>query len=311
MKNIAAAIAQMPQLQLPLFEGLKKTTRSQLLYGLDDSARHLVMASIYVQTERPVVVITADAVHANKAYEDLLNIFGDEQVYLFPGKELLYYHNVLSDSGDTAAERLKVMKALAAGERPIVVTTVAGIVEKMCPRRQWQQYCFTLTVDAEYAMEQLLSLLVTAGYERVDLVEAAGQFSVRGGIIDIFPSGEATPYRLEFFGDLLESIRSFDPLTQRSQGAVQSLQLAPVREVIAAAEQRRQAITILAAEQEELAARQRQGLRGDNRLSRSWRRSWKNPGRVILSWFGKTLAVLLPAAGVTVRLVSRRRTDLS
>ena len=266
MKNIAAAIAQMPQLQ-PLFEGLKKTTRSQLLYGLDDSARHLVMASIYVQTERPVVVITADAVHANKAYEDLLNIFGDEQVYLFPGKELLYYHNVLSDSGDTAAERLKVMKALAAGERPIVVTTVAGIVEKMCPRRQWQQYCFTLTVDAEYAMEQLLSLLVTAGYERVDLVEAAGQFSVRGGIIDIFPSGEATPYRLEFFGDLLESIRSFDPLTQRSQGAVQSLQLAPVREVIAAAEQRRQAITILAAEQEELAAQARQGLRGDNRLA--------------------------------------------
>ncbi|HZK25241.1 MAG TPA: transcription-repair coupling factor [Oscillospiraceae bacterium] len=266
MKNIAAAIAQMSQLQ-PLFEGLHKTTRSQLLYGLDESARHMVMAAIYEQTRRSVIIVTADAVHANKVYEDLLAVFGENKVFLFPGKELLYYHDLLSDSGDTAAQRLHVMKELAADKQPIVVTTVSGLVEKMCPREQWQAACFTVKVNAELGMEQLLKLLVTAGYERVELVEVAGQFSVRGGIADIFPIGEATPYRIEFFGDLIESIRSFDPLTQRSQESLQSLQLAPVREVIVGEEQQQQALTALAAEQQKLAAQKRQEIRGGGQLA--------------------------------------------
>ncbi|MCR3921429.1 MAG: transcription-repair coupling factor [Firmicutes bacterium] len=252
MINIAAEIASMPQMK-QLFDGLQKTTRSQLVYGVDDSARHMVMAAIRQLTQRPIVIATSDSVHAGKIYEDIVAVFGEGNVFLFPGKDLLYYHDLLSESGDASAQRIAVLKQLAMGKRPIVVTTVSGLVAKMCPLERWQQACFTLETGAQISMNEFLEETVNAGYERVEMVEVAGQISVRGGIADIYPVGAPLPMRIEFFGDEVESIRTFDPLTQRSRESLQSLQLLPAREVIIGEEERKQALLLLEVEQAKLA----------------------------------------------------------
>ena len=115
MKNIAAEIADAPQMA-PVLEGLRRTTRSELVYGLDESARYLAFAGVYLKTERPFLSVASDDLHANKIYEDLLAVLGENKVWLFPGKEMLYYNNIFSESGDTSAERIAVMEQLADGE---------------------------------------------------------------------------------------------------------------------------------------------------------------------------------------------------
>ncbi|NLZ93136.1 MAG: transcription-repair coupling factor [Firmicutes bacterium] len=251
MKNIAVEIAAMPQLKT-ILAGLEKATHSQLLYGVDGSARHMVMAAIRNHTHRPLLIITADSLQANKIYEDLLAALGEDDVFLFPGKELLYYYDLYSESGDASAQRINVMKQLAMGRRIVVVTSVLGLIAKMCPFTPWQNTCFNVQTGQELDLEQLVSRLMGAGYERVEMVEVPGQLSVRGGILDVFPMGETLPARLEFFGDYIDSIRTFEPQTQRSAGSLSSLQLVPAKELVIVPAARQQAIKLLEAEQKRL-----------------------------------------------------------
>lgn len=251
MKNIAAEIADAPQMA-PVLEGLRRTTRSQLVYGLDESARNLAIAGLYLKTERPFLIVASDAMHANKIYEDLLAVLGENKVWLFPGKEMLYYNNIFSESGDTSAERIAVMEQLADGRKPVVVTTVSGLVAKLCPHTVWRENCFSLHLDDEIPIEKLLRRLNAIGYERVEIVEKAGQVSVRGGIADIFPIGRSFPYRVEFFGDTIDSIRTFDPATQRSRERVKSLFIVPAREVVVGSKQLEYALKQLTVERERL-----------------------------------------------------------
>ena len=265
MKNIAAEIADARQMA-PVLEGLERTTRSQLVYGLDESARNLAIAGLYLKTERPFLIVAADALHANKIYEDLLAVLGENEVWLFPGKELLYYGNIFSESGDTSAERIAVMEQLAAGKKAVVVTTVSGLLAKMCPHTVWRENCFFLHLDDEMPIDKLLRSLSAIGYERVEMVEKAGQMSVRGGIADIFPVGRSFPYRIEFFGDTIDSIRTFDPETQRSREHVESLFIAPAREVVVGNKEQEYALKQLAEEQERL---QKQAGNNKERLKKA------------------------------------------
>ncbi|EEG76621.1 DEAD/DEAH box helicase family protein [Dethiobacter alkaliphilus] len=104
LREVAAELLALPSLQ-PLLEGLKVKSRYQLVYGLDESARTMLMAALRLHTDRPVLIVTPDQTHAGRIYEDMLSVFKDEDVYLFPGKELLYYSNLFSESGDAAAQR--------------------------------------------------------------------------------------------------------------------------------------------------------------------------------------------------------------
>lgn len=247
LKLIAAELLELSQLK-PLFVGLAGKTRSQLVYGVDESARNMVMAAIRLHTERPLLIVTADAVHATKVYEDMLSVFGEEDVYLFPGKELLYYHSLFSESKDASSQRVSVMTRLAQGKGAIIVTTVSGLITKMAPFSCWQKSCFTLRTGIEMPINQLLSALVDGGYERVELVEVQGQVSVRGGIVDVYPIGEPDPCRIEYFGDSIETIRTFDLETQRSRQQLPNLELMPAREIVVGASERERALQAFANE---------------------------------------------------------------
>jgi transcription-repair coupling factor (superfamily II helicase) len=244
LKAVAAELLNIPALNA-IFDGLTAKTRAQLLYGLDDSARNLLMAAIRIQTGRPVLLVAPDPVSAGKIYEDLLSVFREEDVFLFPARELLYGYTLLSESKDAAAQRIVVLKQLAAQKSVVVVTTVSALLPKMAPPDVWLSGCFSLPVGEEAPLDHLLGTLVEAGYERVDMVDVQGQVSVRGGIVDIFPVGEAYPYRVEFFGETVDSIRRFDTVTQRSRDSVDVLQVTPAREMVVGETERALALDAL------------------------------------------------------------------
>ncbi|MBS3901610.1 MAG: transcription-repair coupling factor [Dethiobacter sp.] len=247
LKKLALELLSIPQLA-PLFEGLEGTTRAQLLYGLDDSARNLMMAAVRLRTGRPVLLVAHDSLQAIKIYEDLLAIFKEEEVFYFPSRDLLYGYTLLSASGDAAAQRIAVLKALAAGKNIVVVATISALLTKMAPFAPWQSACFSISTGQQLPLDALLLALTAAGYERVEIVDVQGQISLRGGILDIFPVGEHYPYRLEFFGDVVDSIRCFDLSSQRSHQIVSVLEITPSREMIVGNAERAEAVIALQAE---------------------------------------------------------------
>ena len=149
----------------------------------------------------------------------------------------LVFHNV-SASHDTERERLSVLSRVMRGECDAIVTTPSAALSYTVP----EELLFKLTMEIEcgdtISPEDLCERLVTLGFARVDLVESAGQFSKRGGIVDVWAEAESDPIRIEFFGDEIDRMASFDPITQRSLDSVESLSLIPASEVLVSTDAR-------------------------------------------------------------------------
>src|SRR6266849_324666 len=152
----------------------------------------------------------------------------------FPAWDCLPYDRV-SPNGEITSRRIDTLTRLAGGEegRPLVVlTTVNALVQRVPPRRLFDGRVLTLGPGGHIPLDRLQSFFRNNGYFRTDTVREPGEFAVRGGIVDLYPAGAAQPIRLDFFGDTLESLRSFDPLTQRSTGTLDRFVLRPVSEVL-------------------------------------------------------------------------------
>ncbi|HEV8680109.1 MAG TPA: transcription-repair coupling factor [Stellaceae bacterium] len=155
-------------------------------------------------------------------------------VLTFPAWDCLPYDRV-SPNGEIVSRRIDTLTRLAGGEeqRPLVVlTTVNALVQRVPPRRLFDGRVLTLGQGGRIPLDRLQSFFRNNGYFRTDTVREPGEFAVRGGIVDLYPAGAATPIRLDFFGDTLESLRRFDPLTQRSIGPLDRFTLHPVSEVL-------------------------------------------------------------------------------
>jgi transcription-repair coupling factor (superfamily II helicase) len=245
LKKVAAELLSLPQLS-PLAAGLEaKKAGPHLVYGADGSARNMIMAAIRLKTERPMLIVAADQARAEKIYEDMVSVFGEGEVFYFPGQDLLYYYNLLSRSGEVSRQRLMAMQRLVEGENTVTVTTATALLGKLAPPAAFANFYFTIETGQEWDIDELLAKLLAAGFERAEIVEQPGQFSVRGGIVDIYPVGEPMPTRVEFFGDTVESVRKFDLLTQRSQNMVVRLRVAPAQEVVVGVKERITAVAQL------------------------------------------------------------------
>jgi transcription-repair coupling factor (superfamily II helicase) len=155
-------------------------------------------------------------------------------VATFPAWDCLPYDRV-SPNGEIVSRRIDTLTRLATEdpERPLVLlTTVNAVLQRVPPRRLFEGRVLTLRPAGRIPLDRLQSFLLNNGYFRTDTVREPGEFAVRGGIVDLFPAGAAQPERLDFFGDTLESVRSFDPLTQRSTGRLGEVVLRPVSEVL-------------------------------------------------------------------------------
>ena len=151
----------------------------------------------------------------------------------FPAWDCLPYDRV-SPNGEIVSRRIATLTRLATApsDKLIVLTTVNALVQRVPPRRLFDGRVLTLHSGGRIGLDRLQSFFRNNGYIRTDTVREPGEFAIRGGIVDLYPAGAAEPVRLDFFGDTLESVRSFDPLNQRSTGKLDEAVLRPVSEVL-------------------------------------------------------------------------------
>ncbi len=155
-------------------------------------------------------------------------------ILVFPAWDCLPYDRV-SPNGEILSRRIDTLTRLAAarGDSPLIVlTTVNALLQRVPPRRLLAERTLTLGVGGRIGLDRLQGFLRNNGYVRTETVREPGEFAVRGGLVDLYPAGAPQPLRLDFFGEVLESIRSFDPLTQRSTGRLERAVLHPVGEVL-------------------------------------------------------------------------------
>src|SRR5262245_41558508 len=221
------------------------------IYGLKGGARPYLLSLLAEYSGTPLLVISPTEREAENLYQDLAFFLGqgeertplETRLHLFPSWEILPFEN-LSPHPDNVAARLEGLYYLLCGKAPILVSTPAALVQRVIPKEALAQAYLYLVVGEEISLDLLRDRLVRSGYQNVPLVEERGDFSVRGGIVDVFAPGYAKPLRLEFFGDKIESMRDFDPGTQRSEASYEEILILPMREFTANGE------TLRAAERE-------------------------------------------------------------
>ncbi len=155
------------------------------------------------------------------------------EVITLPAWDCLPYDRV-SPNAEIMSRRIDALTRLAAQPRGrrVVLTTVNAVIQRVPPRQLFRDRVLTLGRGGRIPLDRLVGFLSRNGYSRTDTVREAGEFAVRGGIVDLYPSGAPGPVRLDFFGDALENIRRFDALTQRSTGMLDAITLKPVNEVL-------------------------------------------------------------------------------
>jgi transcription-repair coupling factor (superfamily II helicase) len=203
-----------------------------------DAARPYLIAALHQYLQVPLLVVTGQPEKAKKLHEQLQSWRPGGEVMLFPELDVLPYERLVSDT-TTEVERIRVLAALAAcgtggsGKAPLVVASAAALMSRTTAYDDFTSACRILTLGMTIEPFHLLKALENAGYRLENTVEVPGTASHRGGIIDIFPPTRENPVRLEFFGDTIDSIRSFDPTTQRSVDKLEAVWLGPAGELLA------------------------------------------------------------------------------
>ncbi|MCF6139594.1 transcription-repair coupling factor [Pseudalkalibacillus berkeleyi] len=215
-----------------LITGMSEGLSEQLVSGLSNSSRTLLMACLNRADDRSQLVVTHNLFQAQKLYEDLVSLVGEEKVHLYPVNELTSAEIAIA-SPELKSQRIDVLNQLSGhGRGNIIITPIAGLRRMIPPPHVWSASQFTLQVGTDIDLDQVKNKLVAMGYERSDMITSPGEFSIRGGIVDIFPLTESQPLRIELFDTEVDSIRYFDVETQRSADQLQEIKVGPAEEII-------------------------------------------------------------------------------
>lgn len=213
-----------------LLEDIKDNVSPISTYGIiDENLGHFCYA-LKEHTKKQILLITYDEIRSRNLYEDIKNL-GYGNAVIFPKREVFYY-DVDAFSSERAIQRLDVLSRLNNEEDILVVSTLSSLLDKVPLPEIIERYTQIFEVGNELDLEKVISTLIEAGYERVDMVEGIGQFSIRGGIIDFFTPDSSNPYRVELFDNEVDSIRTFDLITQRSIDKVDKVSIPPVKEIL-------------------------------------------------------------------------------
>ncbi|WP_210367660.1 transcription-repair coupling factor [Bacillus sp. REN3] len=228
MQGLKALFSHQDDVQ-SVISGMDAGLREQLVAGLSGSARTVFLASVYEQTKRPILVVTHNLLQAQKLYDDLANLVGESHVYLYPANELIAAEISIS-SPELKAQRIDAMNHWSTDGTGIVIVPMAGLRKLLPPKELWSRFQMTFTVGEEIDVESVLNRFVSMGYTRSDMVSAPGEFSVRGGIIDMYPLTSADPLRIELFDTEVDSIRAFSLEDQRSKQKLNTISIGPATE---------------------------------------------------------------------------------
>lgn len=196
--------------------GCMESQKSHLMYGLSETAPYRL-------------ILAEDERRAREIYEDYR--FYDKKIYSYPAKDLLFFQADIHGNL-LIRQRMKVIRALLEEKELTVVTSIDGCMDFLEPLEKIKSQLIHYESDSTIDMDRLKNKLVDLGYERVGQVEMPGQFSVRGGIVDIYCLTEENPWRIELWGDEIDSIRSFDAESQRSLENLEEITIYPAVEHI-------------------------------------------------------------------------------
>ena len=213
--------------------------------GVTDSQKVHVMHEL--SKDNPWrLVVTYDDTRAKEIFDDFS--YFEPNTWLYPARDLLFYSSDIHGNLLTR-QRMQVFKHLLEDEGGVVVTTVDGLMDHLLPLSMIKESCLNIMVGQTLDMEEIKHLLTGMGYERMGQVDGMGQFSVRGGILDVFPLTEEVPVRIELWGDEVDSIRSFDAESQRSIQQMDEVTIYPAAELILTKEHIEEGILCLEADE--------------------------------------------------------------
>jgi len=208
--------------------------------ALPRAARLPLLATLHVDLNRPILLVTDRADHALSLFDEL-GFWVKSPRYLFAEPNPLFYEDAAWGIA-TRRDRLQALTVLSTyhlpftpkpESPPIIVASVRSLMTRTLPRRDFLKACKKLSVNQTIQPEALIREWTRIGYQRVNTVLEPGQFSHRGGLLDVWTSTDANPVRLDFFGDEIETIRQFDPATQRTVEKLESILVTPSREFLA------------------------------------------------------------------------------
>ncbi len=227
MKTFTAPLKELKEFNDIRDNIILKNLPVQVTGCIDSQKCHLI--SGLGEGYRYKVIVTYNDLKAKEIYEDYR--LYDREVYLYPAKDIIFYSADIHGNA-IVRERLRILQKIIEKKDATIIVTLDGGMDRLLPLELVKERIITITQTSVIKMEELNAALVHLGYERQAQVESPGDFAVRGGIIDIFPLTEDTPYRVELWGDEIDSIRTFDVSSQRSIEQVEQLVIYPAAEII-------------------------------------------------------------------------------
>ena len=228
-----------PLLELQEYDNLVQALKSgkgplQVTGTLDSQKVHLMYELGEASAFSWKLVVTYDDTRAKEIYDDLRSF--TSRVWLYPAKDLLFYSADIHGNL-MARQRIAVLRRLMEDREGVVVTTMDGLMDHLLPLKYLREQSITVESGQVIDLDAWKECLIAMGYERVAQVDGMGQFSIRGGIVDIFPLTEEVPVRIELWDDEVDSIRTFDLESQRSVEQLENITIYPAAEVVLSADQ--------------------------------------------------------------------------
>lgn len=210
----------------------EKKTLPALVTGLSHIHKaHFIGELVQNAVSATVLTIAESEAEAMRLCNDINAMYGAGTALLYPAKELLL-GDIEAASREYEHKRIFALSAMLAGACRTVICSAEAAAQLTIPPEELKKRTLTLTADMDVTLESLVGGLIAAGYSRCDLIEGAGQFSVRGGIVDIFPPSSSAPCRIELWGDTVDSLSYFDTETQRRTEPIDEIQISPAGEVL-------------------------------------------------------------------------------
>ncbi len=211
---------------------LTKSNQKVKVVGPEEACFSFVVSNIIQKLNKKVLIITHDNSRIETIYEDLVRVLDKERVSIFPEIETLPHEKINPDF-NILKERIRVLNEMQfASNENIVITSGTSILRKLMPKEYFEKKSINININSEINLNEVSSRLIQLGYEREKMVEEPGQFSIRGGILDIYTLTYDDPVRIELFGDEVDSIRFFNVETQRSVENIDDITITPVNEIV-------------------------------------------------------------------------------
>ncbi|MTW86520.1 transcription-repair coupling factor [Virgibacillus dakarensis] len=230
MKGINGFLQSKEDIQ-SIINGISIGMKEQLIAGLSGSARSILVSIINEAKKKPMLLVTHQLAQAQQLYDDLSEFNRDKDIHLYPVNELIASEIAVA-SPELKSQRIEALTEWSERKSGILIAPVAALKRMLPPSDYWLKYQLQFNLGKEIDIKSCVQSLVDMGYERASMVNTPGEFSMRGGIIDIYPVTEEHPIRIELFDEEVDSIRYFDADSQRSLEKRKEIKVGPATELL-------------------------------------------------------------------------------